>query len=515
MTEAHTGPGAPRGEVPPLAGADRSPAGDPLAAAVGRDPGELLQSVAAEIGRALDVWSVDLWSFASDADTLTCRAFWCREPGGAAADCVGAVVGLDQSHDLRRLVLAGEVVERHVGDDLPPAEAAALAQSGFASRIDVPLLAGAEVLGVVCIRERRTVRRLSPDERERLGGLCRLAAVVLRTTALHERESTRRRRLLEVLAMSRGLGAGLDLAETAEAVREEVRRHLAVIAADAVVVLRQDDGSYVRLRRPRDAAGGEGGLEAWTADALARQAVDLGRTERTRTAGGLARLVVPLAAGGPAFGYLEASARMSRSFRPDEIEIVRLLAEQGAAALAAAKAYGVLKSRSATDPLTGLYSRWYYYESLYAEVARSRRYKHPLTLLVAGLDGHEAFVRTHDAARRDAVLTGVSRAVRGCLRDRVDVPCYLGGGRFALLLPNTRCNAGGAGVVAERVRATVADMRLKDDDLGALGRFTVSVGGAGYPGFADDPDELAAAAEAAVARAATAGDRVVLAGEAG
>jgi len=513
MAEAHTGPGAPSGATPPPAHAQAPPAGDPLAAAVGRDPAELLQSVVAEIGQALDVWSVDLWSFASESDSLTCRAFWCREDGDAAADCVGAVVGLDQSHDLRRLVLVGEVVECHVGDDLPPAEAAAMAQSGFASRIDVPLLAGPEVLGVVCIRERRAVRRLSPDERERLGGLCRLAAVVLRTTALYERESARSRRLLEVLETSRSLGAGLDLAEIAEAVREEVRLHLATIGGEAVVVLRQDDGSYARPRRPQDVAGGESGLERWTADAVARQAVDLGRTEHTRTSGGLLRLVVPLAAGGPAFGYLEASAKMSRSFRPDETEIVELLAEQGAAALAAARAYGVLKSRSATDPLTGLYSRWYYYERLYAEVARGHRYKQPLTLMVVGIDAYEDFVRTHDGTRREAVLTGVSRAVRGCLRDRVDVPCYLGGGRFALLLPNTPCNAGGAGVVAERVRVTIAELHLRDDDLGVLGRFTVSVGGAGYPGHADDPDELAAAAEAAVTRAAAARDLVVLAGE--
>jgi len=481
---------------------------------VGRDPGELLQSVVTEIGQAMDVWSVDLWSFAGDADTLTCRAFWCREAEGAAADCVGAVVGLDQSHDLRRLVLAAEVVERHVGDDLPPAEAAALEQSGFTSRIDVPLLAGPEVIGVVGIRERRSARRFSPDERERFGGLCRLAAVVLRTMALYEREGGRGRRLLRVLETSRGLSAGLDLAETAEAVCEEVRRYLAAIGADAVVVLRQDDGSYLRPRRPQDTAGGSGGLEGWTADALARQAVDLGHVEQAQGTGGRARLVVPLTADATRLGYVDVSAMMSRSFRPDETEIVEILADQGAAALAGARAYGVLKSRSATDMLTGLYSRWYYYERLYAEVARSYRYKEPLTLLVVGLDGYEDFVRTQDTARRDAVLTGISRVVRGCLRDRVDVPCYLGSGRFALLLPNTRCG-GGAAVVAERVRTTVAETYVRDDELGTLGQFTTSVGGAGYPELADEPDELVAAAEAALARAAAVGDCVVLAGEAG
>jgi diguanylate cyclase (GGDEF)-like protein len=499
---------AGQGAAPPAAAPGGS--ADLLAAVVGRDPNELLQAVVTEIGRAVDVWSVDLWSFARDADTLTCRAYWCREPGGAAADCAGAVVGLDQSHDLRRLVLAAEVVERHIDDDLPAAEAAALTQSGFKSRLDVPLLAGSEVLGVVSLSERRHVRRLTTDERERLGGLCRMAAVVLRTTALAEREQERGRRLLAVLEMGRGLSAGLDLAATGEAVAAEVRRHLAAVGAEAVVCLRQDDGSYARLRLLPGAERASG-PEVWQADALARQAVDLGRVEQTHGAAGQARLVVPLAAAGTIVGYLDVTAALSRAFRADEVELVRLLADQAAAALGAARAYRTLENRSATDVLTGLYSRWYYYERLYAEVARSHRYKEPLTLMVAELDGYDDLAGSRDAAHREAVLTGVARVVRGCLRERVDVPCRLGAGRFALLLPNTRCDEGGAGIVAERVRAAVADTRLRDDELGSLGRFTMSLGAAGYPGHADDPDELAVAAEAAAARAAASGDCVVLA----
>ncbi len=125
-----------------------------------RDVGGLLHAVVADVGESLDLWSVDLWTFSDDADTLECRAFWCREPAPQAGDCVGAVVGLDQSHDLRRLVLAAEVVERHLDDDLSPADTAALTQAGFTSRIDVPLLAGAEVLGVLSLAEKRAVRRL-------------------------------------------------------------------------------------------------------------------------------------------------------------------------------------------------------------------------------------------------------------------------------------------------------------------------------------------------------------------
>ena len=99
-------------------------------AVAGRGVADLLCGVVTDIGEALDLWSVDLWTFSDDADTLECRAYWCRDQDAAkTGSCVGAVIGLDQSHDLRRLVLAAEVVERHVDDELSPADAGALAQA--------------------------------------------------------------------------------------------------------------------------------------------------------------------------------------------------------------------------------------------------------------------------------------------------------------------------------------------------------------------------------------------------
>ena len=186
-----------------------------------------------------------------------------------------------------------------------------------------------------------------------------------------------------------------------------------------------------------------------------------------------------------------------------------LLAEQAASALERAGSFRALQNRSATDTATGLYSRWYFYERLYAEVARARRYREPLSLVLVELDGEPELAAARGAAHRDAVLAATARLVRACLRDKVDVACRLGGGRFALLLPNTPPGPETAGRVAERIRSRVAATRLSDDDLGELGRGTVSVGVAGYPEAAEDADELAAAAEARLARAVAAGgDRV-------
>ena len=475
-------------------------------AVAGRDVEDLLAAVVANVGEALDLWSVDLWAFSDDADTLECRAYWCRDPETAKTrGCVGAVIGLDQSHDLRRLVLAGQVVERHVDDELPPADAAALAQAGFTHRIDVPLLAGAEVLGVLSLAETRAGRRLSEEDRGRLGALSRLAAAVLRASGLYQTEVARTERLTGMLAAGRSISAMQSPAAIVAAVREEAALLVSGVACDAQVVLRQDDGTFA----PAGEAGPERAAAGWRADALARQAADLGRPEQARTADGRARLLLPLTAGERSSGYLELTAALRRPFREAEIELASLLAGQTAAALERAKAFRAVQSRSATDTLTGLYSRWYFYERLYAEVARARRYRQPLSLVVAELDGEEELARRRGASFRDAALVALARLLVTSLRDKVDVACRLGGGRFALLLPNTPPGPDAAGLVAERVRQRVAATRLSDDELGALGRFTMSLGVAGFPEAAEDADELAGVAEDRLATArAAGGDRV-------
>ena len=192
------------------------------------------------------------------------------------------------------------------------------------------------------------------------------------------------------------------------------------------------------------------------ADAVARQAVDLGRPETARSPDGRARLVTPLLATGQALGYIEFTAHLPRQFRLPEVELATLLGGQTAAALERARALLALQSRSAIDTVSGLYSRWYFYERLYAEVARARRYREPLGLVVAEVDRETSSPGSRAREFRDAALAAVARLVLSSLRDKVDVACRLGAGRFALLLPNTPPGPSAAGLVAERIRERVA-----------------------------------------------------------
>lgn len=475
---------------------------------------ELLQDVVRVLGEAMDAAGVDLWTLSPGADDVVCRAAWTHPSGsGRQRGCVGTVIPLAQSGDLRRLFLAGETVERHVDDaDIPVTERVALENAGLRSRIDMPLVVGADVVGLVSLTRAGAARRLTAEERARLTRLCELAAQAVRGAELVRAEEERTDKLLGLLGAARTMAASLQVRATVERARAEAAGLLPGVTCETQVLLLQDDGGFVGVRSGSGAGEDPVEYEARATDALARQAVDRRQPEQTRLGAQRGRLVVPLLGESGAIGYLDFVADLPRRFRDKEIELFRLLADQTAVALANARAYRSLESRSATDPLTGLYSRWYFYERLIGETARGRRYRQPLSLVMADVDRFDRLVAERGVAVRDAVLPAIARLLRACLRDKIDVPCRLGQGRFALLLPSTPCVQSGAGLVAERVRRMVEDTGLHDDELGALGRLTMSIGVAGFPQHAEDADELADAADAALRQAVhEGGNRVTFA----
>lgn len=322
------------------------------------------------------------------------------------------------------------------------------------------------------------------------------------------------RRLVALLDPERSVAATLRVREAVERVRADIASVLPGVELEIEVYVRRDDGTFgPAVADGADTCDGE--AEAvWRPDALARQAVDRLRIEQARPDEGTTRLIVPLVVDGIVTGCLDLLGGMARRFRDEEVELVGLLAGQVAVALRNARVFRVLENRSATDALTGLYSGWYFVERLEAEVARARRYRQPLTLMLVELDEPGRICDGDGSLGFEGVVRATARLVRGCLRDKVDVACYQGRGRFAVMLPNTPAVGGHAGTVAERVRATVERTALRSDESVRLEHCTVSVAVAGFPVHAEDAEELTGAAEAALAAAGGAGgNRIVAAGE--
>lgn len=104
------------------------------------------------------------------------------------------------------------------------------------------------------------------------------------------------------------------------------------------------------------------------------------------------------------------------------------------------------------DPLTGIPNRFAYNERLGQEVARWKRYQHPLVLSVWDVDNFKRINDNYGHQAGDKVLTVIARLLQDQVRE-TDFAARFGGEEFVLLLPETDLEQ--ASVVAEHIRQRV------------------------------------------------------------
>ncbi|WP_432259293.1 diguanylate cyclase [Cupriavidus sp. TMH.W2] len=120
-----------------------------------------------------------------------------------------------------------------------------------------------------------------------------------------------------------------------------------------------------------------------------------------------------------------------------------------------------LKHLSVRDHLTGCYNRRHLHETLLPmEVARARRHKHWLTLVVCDVDHFKSINDAYGHQTGDAVLQHIATVLRALTRRHVDSTVRYGGEEFLLVLSQTDLDS--ALHVAERLRATIAGSPTND-----------------------------------------------------
>ena len=159
-----------------------------------------------------------------------------------------------------------------------------------------------------------------------------------------------------------------------------------------------------------------------------------------------------------------------------------------------------LERLATTDALTGLWNRRKFNEVVEAEMARARRYGHPLSLCLLDVDHFKRVNDTYGHDVGDAVLRELAVVMRAELR-AVDGLARWGGEEFVVLSVDTPLPGGRD--VAERVRLSTARHVFP-----AVGRVTVSLGVTEYS-RGDTLDVLFSRVDAALYRAKESGrDRV-------
>ena len=127
-----------------------------------------------------------------------------------------------------------------------------------------------------------------------------------------------------------------------------------------------------------------------------------------------------------------------------------------------------LRRLANTDGLTGVYNRSKIEQILTIEVLRSRRYKHPLSIIIADIDHFKLVNDTYGHNVGDVVLTGIASMMKEHVRE-VDTVGRWGGEEFLIVCPET--TAEGAKKLAEKLRKKIERHQFKD-----IGIKTVSMG---------------------------------------
>jgi diguanylate cyclase (GGDEF)-like protein len=148
----------------------------------------------------------------------------------------------------------------------------------------------------------------------------------------------------------------------------------------------------------------------------------------------------------------------------------------------------VLRNLAMIDPLTGLYNRRFGEQRLSAEVARSERRGHPLTLLLLDLNDFKKINDTYGHPAGDQVLQYFASQLNHVIRGS-DLAVRLGGDEFLVVLPE--CTTEQLNLVLERLGT------LETDWQGAKIRVNFSAGWTEYR-TGDRPGELLTRADEAL-----------------
>ena len=157
-------------------------------------------------------------------------------------------------------------------------------------------------------------------------------------------------------------------------------------------------------------------------------------------------LEVPLVAGEETFGTLILSGD---GFNQEQTETANWLVGHAVVAIGNARLHRTVEQQALLDGLTGLANRRLCEAALEKEIARAKRFREPLALIVADLDDFKSVNDRHGHPTGDEVLREFAATLRESVRES-DLAARWGGEEFVVVLPGTDL-AGGV-KLAERVR---------------------------------------------------------------
>lgn len=406
-------------------------------------------------------------------------------------------------------------------------ECSALYFFGLKSACLVPIVFEHTTLGMICVGEERNWKRV-PFDQEKLSLLQALAsqvAVVINNSRLHQSTQRQVERTAVLNEMARAIGSTIELNDLLELIYKQLSRVIPTDtyyvglydrgdqALDLVVVI--DDGHRFPPSRIPAGAGLVSIVVSTRRPLLIRHLTEemdklpvrpmvLGQQKISES-----WLGVPMMVGDSFLGLLAVASYQTHAFDEEDVALLANVAAQAALTLDNARHHAEVEEQAHCDSLTGVYNHGYLLQRLGEAIARASAEETPVSLIMLDIDHFKAYNDTYGHVIGDEALCLTVQAIRAHVK-ATDTVGRWGGEEFGIVLPGA--GADSALRIAQRVRETLAELKLSDGHGGTLPNPTVSQGIATYPTQAADMDTLVNRADEALYRAKSSGrDQVALA----
>src|SRR5438132_871558 len=162
-------------------------------------------------------------------------------------------------------------------------------------------------------------------------------------------------------------------------------------------------------------------------------------------------------------GVLNVESQSEDAFTPQDVLVMKTLADLLATALHNALVFQQLQQQSITDGLTGIKTRRFFWEALNSEWKRASRSGRPFSVVLMDLDKFKEVNDTKGHLEGDLVLARVGRLLEQKCRQSNVVARY-GGDEFIILMPETGVEQ--AQILAERLRLWIStDPMLQEQHI--------------------------------------------------
>lgn len=189
-------------------------------------------------------------------------------------------------------------------------------------------------------------------------------------------------------------------------------------------------------------------------------------------------LVLPFMVSGNWYGFIGFDdTETLREWNEEDIRLLRLAAEMIGSYFERKKMEENMHELAIRDGLTGIFNRRYYMELAEKELARAKRYKRSLSIILFDVDHFKDINDSFGHAAGDEALRELTKTSLEQVRDN-DFIGRVGGEEFAITLAETDLK--GAVHVAERLRKSVESARIQIPE-GTIS-VTISIGVAEWSG---------------------------------